>query len=52
LADWQSAGLNKPSAFRAYLVTLPRNANWRVLGRPSPADWAEILGCLGKAMAS
>ena len=30
LQDWQAAGLHIQSAFRAYLVTLPRSVNHRI----------------------
>ena len=51
LGDWQRANLNKPSAFRAYLVTLPRKAVSASIGRPSPADWASIVACMRQALA-
>ncbi len=51
-ADWRVAGLNKPSAFRAFLVTVPRTAILATIGRPSSADWAAILSCVRAAMAS
>jgi mRNA interferase MazF len=51
LADWRFAGLNKPSAFRAFLVTLPRAAITSSIGRPSAVDLAAILKCVHRAIA-
>jgi mRNA interferase MazF len=52
LGDWRIAGLNKPSAFRAFLVTLPRIAILAPIGRPTPADWTAIIRCAHVAIAS
>ncbi|MDQ3649260.1 MAG: type II toxin-antitoxin system PemK/MazF family toxin [Acidobacteriota bacterium] len=42
LQDWQAAGLRLPSAFRAFLVTIPRTATVARIGRLSDADWQEV----------
>ena len=50
LADWSAAGLHKPSAFRAFLVTVPKSAVLSTLGRISDADWRAIQECLKRAI--
>jgi mRNA interferase MazF len=42
LQDWQSAGLRVPSAFRAFIVTLPRSAIVSTMGALIQADWNEV----------
>src|SRR5687768_12523734 len=42
LQDWQPAGLRLPSAFRAFLVTLPRSSIVSPIGTLSAADWQHI----------
>jgi mRNA interferase MazF len=51
LVDWRAAGLHRPSAFRAYLVTLSKNAVSAGIGRPTPSDWQEIVTCVQAAIA-
>lgn len=46
LRDWQSAGLQKPSAFRSYFATLPKSAVTAVIGRAATADWQAIVACV------
>lgn len=41
LQDWQSAGLNKPSAVRIFLFTIPKNKA-REFGNLSEKDWTEV----------
>jgi len=41
LQDWQSAGLNKPSAVRIFLFTVPKNKIAEI-GELSERDWAEV----------
>src|SRR5262245_3929210 len=41
LLDWAAAGLNRQSAFRAFLVTLPAAAV-RQIGHCSARDWPAI----------
>ena len=41
LQDWQSAGLNKPSAARIFLFTLPQNKVTKIDGL-SENDWTEV----------
>jgi len=43
IQDWQAAGLRVPSAFRAFIVTLPRTAVVHVMGRLAKADWDEVV---------
>jgi len=51
LQDWANAGLHRPSAFRAFLATLPATAANRI-GHCSERDWQGVLGCLEKAIAA
>src|SRR4030095_16474698 len=45
LADWASAGLRQPSAFRAYFgMAIPTTV--RVIGHLSPRDWAGVQACV------
>lgn len=41
LQDWQSANLNKPSAVRIFLFTLPQNKLTEI-GKLSEKDWNEV----------
>lgn len=41
LQDWSVAGLRQLSAFRAFLVTMPK-ASVRVIGHLSDHDWQEV----------
>jgi mRNA interferase MazF len=50
LADWQSAGLRVPSAFRAFILTLPQTAIVSTMGRLSPGDWASVVACVKLAL--
>lgn len=40
--QWQQAGLRIPSAFRAFIVTLPRAAVFSTMGELSLADWVQV----------
>jgi mRNA interferase MazF len=42
LQDWRSAGLRVPSAFRAFLVTLPQSSIVSTMGTLSPSDWNQV----------
>ena len=42
IQDWQAAGLRRPSAFRAFLVTLPSSAITARLGQLSERDWQAV----------
>ena len=50
LKDWAEEGLHRPSAFRAFLVTLPITEA-TVIGHCSGRDWQGVLDCLRKAIA-
>ena len=50
LQDWSAAGLHRPSAFRAFLATLPAGAA-KPIGRCSERDWQAIQECLRRAIA-
>jgi len=50
LQDWARAGLRRPSAFRAFLATLPATAVTRI-GRCSARNWQAIQACLEHAIA-
>lgn len=51
LRDWNAAGLRKPSAFRAFVVTVPRSAITAHVGRLSKLDWQAVLECVQIALA-
>lgn len=51
LHDWKAAGLRKPSAFRAFLVTVPRSAITAHVGRLSKTDWQAVRERLRIALA-
>jgi mRNA interferase MazF len=42
LQDWASANLQRASAFRSFLVTMPRFAITAYIGELSPADWKAV----------
>lgn len=42
LQDWQATGLRVPSAFRAFLLTLPQSSIVSTLGELSPADRVQV----------
>ena len=42
LLDWASAGLRLPSAFRAFIATVPRSAVTANIGRLSDRDWNAV----------
>jgi len=50
LKDWAEEGLRRPSAFRAFLATLPATAA-TFIGHCSKQDWQGVLGCLRQAIA-
>lgn len=43
IQDWQAAGLRVPSAFRTFIVTLPRTAVIDTMGTLAQADWNEVI---------
>jgi mRNA interferase MazF len=51
LVEWSAAGLTKPSAFRAFLSTLPRTAIISILGKLTDTDWQEVQARLRIALA-
>ena len=51
LVEWAAAGLTKPSAFRAFLYTLPRPMIQQILGKLTDADWQEVQARLRIALA-
>jgi mRNA interferase MazF len=51
LQDWKAAGLRRTSAFRAFLVTLPRSAITARLGQLSEADWQAVRERVKVALA-
>jgi mRNA interferase MazF len=52
LQDWRAAGLRRESAFRSFLVTLPRSALMGRIGRLSDRDWRVVRERLQSALAS
>ena len=51
LKDWSVAGLRQPSAFRAFLVTLPAISIVSIIGQLSDRDWQEVQARLRVALA-
>lgn len=51
LQDWAAAGLHHPTAFRAFLITLPREDLVHVIGHLSDRDWDEVQTRLLQAVA-
>jgi mRNA interferase MazF len=51
LQDWGAAGLRRPSACRAFLVTLPAFSVVSIIGRLSDRDWGEVQARLRVALA-
>jgi len=50
IQDWQSAGLRVPSAFRAFIVTLPRSSVVSTMGTLTPPDLNEVATRVKLAM--
>ncbi|MGR3311333.1 MAG: type II toxin-antitoxin system PemK/MazF family toxin [Candidatus Brocadiales bacterium] len=50
LQDWSASGLHKPSAFRAFMATLPA-VSISVIGHLSDRDWREVQARLCIALA-
>ncbi len=50
IQDWQAAGLRVPSAFRAFIITLPRSAVVSTMGTLTPLDWNEVVKRVKLAM--
>ena len=51
LEDWDEGGLHKPSAFRAYLWTIPQSALGQRIGRVTDRDRLAILDRVYTAIA-
>ena len=52
IQDWADAGLNVPSVFRSFLVTLPPASRPVRIGRLSDTDWTAVRACLKTALAA
>ena len=50
IQDLRAAGLRVPSAFRAFIITLPRSAILNTVGSLAPADWQEVVARVKLAM--
>ena len=50
IQDWQSAGLRVPSAFRAFIVTLPRTAVISTMGTLTKSDWNAVVARVKSAL--
>jgi mRNA interferase MazF len=48
--NWQTASLRRPSAFRAFLTTVPI-ARLTTIGHLSDQDWQKVQHCLRAAIA-
>lgn len=52
IQDWQIANRRVPSAFRAFVVTLPQSAVSAKIGRLTDRDWKAVSACIEAAMAT
>ena len=52
LVDWAAAGLRLPSAFRAFLVTLPVPPETARIGTLSETDWREVQARIRATIAA
>jgi mRNA interferase MazF len=52
LQDWTQAKLRQPSAFRSFLVTLPRLLISQRVGKLSNRDWQSVLQRIRLAISS
>jgi mRNA interferase MazF len=51
LQDWAVAGLKRPTAFCAYLLTLNKHQVPTPIGKLTARDWQEVQTCLSRALA-
>jgi mRNA-degrading endonuclease toxin of MazEF toxin-antitoxin module len=51
IAEWQAAGLSKPTAVRMYFTTIPQSKVLALLGYLSDSDWQEVQARLRLALA-
>ena len=51
LRDWATTGLRQPSAFRAFLATMPVSSI-TVVGHLSAYDWDAVQNCLKSALST
>lgn len=49
LKEWQTAGLDKPTAFRSYLITVQQSDSKKI-GLLTHIDWKGIQSCLRRAI--
>lgn len=52
LQDWTAAGLHRPTAYRTFLITLPRQDVVAAIGRVTERDWLGIQDCLRRSLAT
>jgi mRNA interferase MazF len=50
LKDWTQAGLDQPSAFRAYITTPRQTHILQTIGRLSDRDWKEVQERVRRAL--
>ena len=51
LQDWKIANLTKPTAFRCFILTMPRNAIHFEVGQLSDRDWQEVKSRVSISLA-
>ena len=51
LRDWSSTNLNRPTAFRSFLATLPA-ASATYIGHCSEHDWRAIQVCVARTIST
>jgi len=52
LSDWSAAGLRRPTAYRTFLITVPREDIVAVIGHVTERDWAAVQIRLRRSLAT
>ena len=50
LRDWQAAGLHRETAFRAFVITVPKTEVYAQIGTLSATDWKAVRGAIQAAL--
>lgn len=52
LHDWSAAGLHRPTAYRTFLITIPRQDIVAVIGHVTERDWLQVQVRLDRSIAT
>lgn len=52
LSDWSAAGLHRPTAYRTFLITVPRQDIVAVIGHVTERDWLQVQERLDRSLAT